>query len=121
VIYQAPAVAFTPVRHLAQLAPAFYFTMRGLLLPLDFIFTRYMSNQIGEKPFRFFRSIIIGCHRGRDVPHAWIDVVVINSQLIESHRNAHWVVNIELYALRLPLGVHHEPRYSHQIRGLGFI
>ncbi len=87
--------------------------MCAILLPLDSIFMRCMTNQIDEKPFRLFRSIVIGCHHSRDALHAWIDVV-INSQTTESHRDAHWVVNIELYALRLPFGMHHEPPNSHQ-------
>ncbi len=119
VIYQAPAVTFTPVHCLAQLAPALYFTMCAILLPFDFIVTGCMMNQIDQKPFGFVRSIVIGCHHSRDVLHTWIDIVMIDSQVIESHRNAQWVVNIELYALRLPFGVHDEPRYSHQIRELG--
>ena len=108
-IDQAPAITFASVRFLTQFAPAFYFTMRSVLLPFDFIVTGCMMNQIDQKPFGFVRSIVMGCHHSRDVLHTWIDMVMIDSQIIESHRDAHWVVDIELYALRLSFGAHAEP------------
>src|SRR6266550_2461344 len=116
-IDQAPAITFASVRFLTQFAPAFYFTMRSVLLPFDFIVTGCMMNQIDQKPFGFVRSIVIGCHHSRDVLHTWIDMVMIDSQIIESHRDAHWVVDIELYALRLPFGAH--DAHSLQIAGGG--
>jgi hypothetical protein len=49
----------------------------------------------------------------------WIDVMVIDSQITQSHRNANGVVDIEPYALRLFFGVHHNPRVATELGGRG--